>query len=116
MNELGCGFLESVYHQSFIVALKQAGFTVQSEVPIKVFFRNVEVGFFRADLIINNQIIVEVKAVDSIIGEYKAQVINYLSATHLLVGLVINFGHPKVETARLIHPKTIQYSGCTLPN
>lgn len=105
MNELGHGFLESVYHQSFAIALNQKGFEVQTEVPLIVSFRGFKVGNFKADLIINREIIVEVKAVDKIVGAHKAQVINYLVTSGLTIGLIINFGNPKVEIARLSNPK-----------
>lgn len=107
MNELGSGFLESVYHQSFAIALTQKGFEVQSEVPMAVFFRGFNVGNFKADLLINKEIIVEVKAVDNIVGAHKAQLINYLVASGLTTGLIINFGNPKVEIARLSNPKVV---------
>jgi GxxExxY protein len=62
------------------------------------------VGNFRADLIIEQKVIVEVKVADAIAGEHKAQVINYLCASGLLVGLIVNFGQAKIQTARLHHP------------
>jgi GxxExxY protein len=105
MNELGIGFLESIYHRALEIALRQNGFHVQSEVPIQVSFRGTNVGNFKADLIVDQKIIVEVKATEQIIGEYKAQVINYLCASDLCVGLIINFGQAKVQTARLQHPR-----------
>ena len=104
MNELGSGFLESVYHQAFAIALSQKGFEIKSEVSMAVFFRRINVGNFKADLIIDQEIIVEVKAVDKIVGAHKAQVLNYLVASGLRAGLVINFGNPKVEVARLTNP------------
>ena len=107
MNELGSGFLESVYHQSFAIALSKKGFEVQSEVSIVVSFRGHNVGNFKADLIIDKEIIVEIKAVPNIIGAHKAQIINYLVASGLQVGLIINFGNPKVEVARLSNPNMI---------
>ena len=107
MNELGVGFLESVYHKSLEIALSLNKLKVQSEVPLGVTFRGFGVGQFRADLIVENKIIVEVKAITNIIGENKAQVINYLAASGLPVGLIINFGQYKVQTARLQNPKFI---------
>ncbi len=101
MNELGSGFLESIYHQSLAIVLSQKGFEIQSEVPMAVSFRGFNVGNFKADLIIDKEIIVEVKAVNKIIGAHKAQIINYLVASGLTTGLIINFGNPKVEIARL---------------
>ncbi len=107
MNELGSGFLESVYHQSLVIALSQKGFEIKSEVPMAVSFRGFNVGNFKADLIIDKKIIVEVKAVNKLIGAHKAQIINYLVASGLTTGLIINFGNPKVEIARLSNPKII---------
>ncbi len=107
MNEIGSGFLESVYHQCFAIALSQKGFEVQFEVPLPVNFRGFNVGNYKADLIIDRQIIVEVKAVDIIIGAHKAQIINYLAASGLSTGLIINFGKPKVQIARLTKPRNV---------
>ena len=107
MNELGIGFLESVYHKAFEVALRSAGLDVQSEMPLNVSFRGQNVGNFRADLSIEQKVIVEVKVAEAIVGEHKAQVINYLCASDLLVGLIVNFGQAKIQTARLHHPSTL---------
>lgn len=100
-NELGAGFLESVYEKALMVALAQKGIKVESQVPLKVRFRNVVVGDFIADLIIEDKVLVEQKAVSRILPEHKAQVINYLSATGVNTGLLLNFGNPKVEYYRL---------------
>ena len=105
MNELGIGFLESVYHQSFAIALSQKGFEVQSEVSLSVSFRGFNVGNFKADLIIDKEVIVEVKAVDKIVGIHKLQLINYLAGTGLTTGLIINFGNPKIQIAHVFNPK-----------
>jgi GxxExxY protein len=107
MNELGIGFLESVYHKAFEVALRSGGLDVQSEVSLNVSFRGQLVGSFRADLIVEQKVIVEVKVAETIAGEHKAQVINYLCASSLLVGLIINFGQAKIQTARLHHPRML---------
>lgn len=107
MNELGTGFLESVYHKSLFLALQQEGLCVQFEHPLAVLFRGHNVGNFKVDLVVEEKVIVEVKAVDNVIGEHKAQVIDYLSASELLVGLIINFGKQKVQTSRLEHPKML---------
>ena len=100
-NELGAGFLESVYEKAMIVALAQKGLTVSAQVPLKVKFRNVVVGDYFADLIVENKVIVELKAVSRILPEHKAQVINYLTATEVDLGLLINFGTPRAEYFRL---------------
>ena len=100
-NELGAGFLESVYERAMIVALGQKGLTVSAQVPLKVKFRNVVVGDYFADLIVENKVIVELKAVSRILPEHKAQVINYLTATEVDIGLLIIFGTPRAEYFRL---------------
>jgi len=100
-NELGAGFLESVYERAMIVALAQKGLTVSAQVPLKVKFRNVVVGDYFADLIVENKVIVELKAVSRILPEHKAQVIDYLTATEIDIGLLINFGTPRAEYFRL---------------
>src|ERR1700694_4959521 len=71
MNELGIGFLESVYHKAFEVALRSGGLNVQSEVSLDVSFRGHNVGNFRADLIVEQKVIVEVKVAEAIVGEHK---------------------------------------------
>ena len=115
-NELGAGFLESVYERALIVALTHKGIRVSSQFPLKVRFRNVIVGDFFADLIIEDQVIVELKAVTRILPEHKAQVINYLTATGFKTGLLVNFGTPRIEYYRLygkehpvnsVHPVSI---------
>lgn len=99
-NELGVGFLESVYEKAMVVALKDAGILVQAQAPVTVTFRNSPVGAFYADLLVPNKVIIELKAVERLNPSHKAQVINYLNATGIPVGLLINFGNPKVEFQR----------------
>ena len=99
----GVGFLESVYEKAMVVALSQKGFSVQAQVALKVKFRGVIVGDFFADLIVRETVLVELKAVTLILAEHKAQVINYLNATGIAVGLLVNFGNPRLEYFRL-HP------------
>lgn len=102
-NELGAGFLESVYERALVVALSQKGLRVESQVSLRVKFRGVIVGDFFADLIVEEVVWVELKAVTRILSEHKAQVINYLNATGIEVGLLVNFGNPRMEYFRL-HP------------
>jgi GxxExxY protein len=101
-NELGHGFLESVYEQSMAIALSEAGLQVVQQAPIAVHFRGRMVGDFRADLLVNNQVIVELKAARAIESAHEAQLMNYLRATKIEVGLLINFG-PKPEFKRFIY-------------
>lgn len=100
MNELGDGFLESVYENALIVALKDRGFAVESQKAIDVNFRGQVVGNFFADLIVESKVIVEFKAVSALTRSHQAQVINYLNATGYQVGLLINFRNPKLEYKR----------------
>ncbi|MEJ5360736.1 MAG: GxxExxY protein [Spirochaetota bacterium] len=105
INELGSGFLESVYEKALMIVLKEKGFSVVNQYPINVYFRNKIVGEFYADLLVDNKVIVELKAVKSLLPEHKAQVINYLKGTGIEVGLLINFGNQKLEFNRLYLPR-----------
>jgi GxxExxY protein len=91
-NELGDGFLESVYERALLIVLSGYGLKVEAQWSITVYFRNIVIGEFRTDLLISDVVIVELKAVKAIIPEYEAQVINYLKATGIEVGLLLNFG------------------------
>ncbi|MCX6894310.1 MAG: GxxExxY protein [Verrucomicrobia bacterium] len=94
---LGPGFLESVYQKALLYELVKAVFEVESDKPIQVRYEGVIVGDFKADLIVNNELIVELKAVSSIIVEHEVQLVNYLTATGKDVGLLINFGGRSLE-------------------
>ncbi len=99
-NELGCGFLEKVYENSLMIAFKEAGINAASQVPVKVIFRGQVVGEFFPDILVENAVILELKAVKALAPEHLAQVMNYLKATNVEVGLLINFGSPKLEYRR----------------
>lgn len=99
-KELGIGFIESVYEKALMVALKQKGLKVKRQVPLKVKFRGVIVGDFDADLLVEDKILVELKAVSGFANEHFAQILNYLKATGIEVGLIVNFGNPKLEYRR----------------
>jgi GxxExxY protein len=100
INELGAGFLESVYEKAMLVALAGVGLTTQSQHAITVLFRNENVGDFYADLLIEGKVLVELKAVKILAPQHEAQIINYLKATGINVGLLINFGSSKLEYKR----------------
>lgn len=100
-NKLGFGFLESVYRKALRLALQEKGLVVAVEVPVPVFFRGVNVGDFRADLVINNCVLLELKTAEMIAIAHEAQLLNYLRATSLEVGLILNFG-PKAQVRRLL--------------
>ncbi len=91
-NELGHGFLESVYHRSLVLALDSAGLKVCSRVAIPVWFRGHQVGHFEADILVENCVLLELKAVRSLDLSHRAQLMNYLRATEIEVGLLLNFG------------------------
>ncbi len=99
-NELGCGFLESVYEKALLIALEEAGLKAQSQVPLKVMFRGQTVGEFYPDIVVEDTVLLELKAVKALAPEHLAQVMNYLKATGIEVGFLINFGNPKLEYRR----------------
>ena|SRR5215469_6396353 len=101
-NELGHGFLESVYSNAMGRALAQAGLAVQREVSVPVYFRGWDVGHFKADLVVNGCILIELKAVQALDRSHEAQIINYLRATELEVGLLFNFGGSKPQFRRIV--------------
>ncbi len=101
MNELGAGFLESVYEKALLIVLRKRGLEAQSQVPVSVMFRGEKVGEFFADILVEGKIIVELKAAKAIAPEHQAQLINYLKATGIEVGLLVNFGPTKLEYRRL---------------
>lgn len=105
INELGAGFLESVYEKALLVALRQKGLSAEAQHPIRVLFRGEPVGEFFADLLVEDKVLVELKAVKALAPEHHAQVINYLNATGIEVGLLINFGNPSLEFRRLTRKK-----------
>jgi len=100
INELGAGFLESVYEKALLSALRHKGLAAIAQHPIKVTFRGECVGDFYADIFVEGKVIVELKAAKAIAPEHQAQIINYLNATGIEVGLLINFGNPKLEYKR----------------
>ena len=91
-NELGYGFLEKVYQNSMFLELKARGFNVEAQKQIKVYYKNQQVGEYYADLVINDLIIIELKAAEVIVEEFEWQLINYLRGTDKEVGLLLNFG------------------------
>ena len=99
-NELGNGFLESVYEKALLIVLAGMGLKVQSQVPLKVMFRGLTVGEFYPDIIVEDIVLLELKTVKALAPEHMAQVMNYLKATGMEVGFLINFGNPKLEYRR----------------
>lgn len=99
-NELGIGFLESVYEKALLIALRQKGLNADAQMLLAVKFRGIVVGEFYVDILVEKKILLELKAVNALIKEHQAQVINYLKATEVEVGMLINFGNPKLEYRR----------------
>jgi len=91
-NELGHGFLESTYSEAMVVELKQAGLAVAREVPVPVWFRGKRVGQYFADLLVENSVLLELKAARNVESAHEAQLLHYLRATDVEVGLLLNFG------------------------
>ena len=100
-NELGHGFAEGVYQRALPIALASRGVGVEREVPLRVLFRGEPVGDYRADLVVEQRVIVEVKAVEKLVAAHDAQLLNYLRATGLQLGLLLNFG-PRATFRRLV--------------
>jgi GxxExxY protein len=101
-NEIGHGFLETVYRNSMQIALTEAGLLVQREFPIPVWFRGQEVGQFRADLLVANCLLLELKAVNVLDRSHEAQILHYLRATAIEVGLLFNFGATRPQFRRIV--------------
>lgn len=91
-NELGYGFLEKVYQNALLIELKNRGLQVSSNEKIKVYYKGENVGDYYADIIVNNTIIVELKATEFIVEAFENQLLNYLRGTDCEVGLLLNFG------------------------
>jgi GxxExxY protein len=100
-NELGHGFLESVYQRSLVLALESVGLKTCSRVDIPVWFRGTKVGRFEADVLVENCVLLELKAARMLDSSHRAQLTNYLRATEIEVGLLLNFGE-KPEFKRVI--------------
>jgi GxxExxY protein len=100
-RELGAGFLESVYEKALLLALKHKNLEAVAQVPLQVKFRGVIVGEFYADILVEGKIIVELKAVGALANEHYAQLLNYLKATNLEVGLLVNSANQNSNTGDL---------------
>jgi GxxExxY protein len=91
-NKLGYGFLERVYENAMMIELSRLGLKAEKQKQLKVFYDEFEIGAYFADIIVNDIVIVELKAAEAICPEHEAQLVNYLKATDIEVGLVLNFG------------------------
>ena len=105
-NKMGYGFLESVYEKCMLIELKKHALKVESQKPIIVKYENEVVGEFKADIIVEDTVILELKSVRQIVQAHEVQLVNYLVATGKPVGLIINFGEQKVEIKRKVKKLT----------
>lgn len=100
-NVLGYGFLEKVYHNALLIELQKIGLNCSSQFPIDVYYDDSIVGKYFADIIVNDCVVIEIKAMESLCDEHEYQLINYLKATNIEIGLLLNFGK-KPELKRKI--------------
>jgi GxxExxY protein len=97
---LGPGFLESIYHNALLIRLNKAGLTAESGQPLPVYFEGDIVGNFQTDIIVEGRLLLELKAVSVLVAAHEVQLVNYLTATKLDVGLLLNFGSKSLEIKR----------------
>lgn len=102
-NELGCGFLEKVYENALTLELHQTGLEAEKQKHISVYYCGTIVGEYVADLIVDRQVLVEVKSVKGLDDVHLAQCLNYLRATALKICLLLNFARPRLEIKRVVH-------------
>jgi len=101
-NELGYGFLEKVYENALMVLFRRERIQTKQQAPITVYFYGEVVGEYYADILVEERIILELKSVENIIDAHRAQILNYLKATDLRLGIIINFGKEKLEYERFV--------------
>jgi len=101
-NQMGFGFLESVYEKCLLIELRKAGLSAESQIPIKVFYDGESVGEFAADILVEGVVILELKSVRRVVQAHEVQLVDYLTATDKEVGLILNFGPEKAEIKRKI--------------
>ena len=109
-KHLGPGLLESIYEKCLVYLLREKGFSVITQQKVPIIFQSLRLDCdLRLDLLVENAIIVELKAVKAIAPEHQAQIINYLNATGIEVGLLINFGNPRLEYKRFTRSKDYKH-------
>ena len=99
---LGHGFLEKVYENALIIELRMKGLKCENQVPLKVHYKDKLVGEYIADLLVEDRVIVELKAIENLEKVHEAQLLNYLKATGIKVGLLVNMKYPKAEIKRMV--------------
>ncbi|HZS26143.1 MAG TPA: GxxExxY protein [Candidatus Angelobacter sp.] len=100
-NELGYGFLEAVYEEALSIGLAEAGLSARQQVSTPIWFHGRTIGEYKADIVVNNLVLLELKAAKALDASHEAQILNYLRATNIEVGLLLNFG-PKPHFKRFV--------------
>lgn len=101
-NQLGAGFLENVYENALALELRDQHIEFEQQKSLKVYYREVAIGHYVADLVIAQRLIIEIKALSAITSIHEAQLMNYLQATGITVGLLLNFGTPRLGVKRIV--------------
>ena len=102
-RQLGCGFLETVYHEALGIELTKRNIPFESEKKLNIYYKGQMLEkSYRADIVCYDKIIVEIKAIDGLVLQHEAQLLNYLAATNLRIGYLVNFGMPSLQYKRLI--------------
>lgn len=101
-NSLGYGFLEKVYENALVIELEKLGLKCEQQKPIEVFYENKVVGVYYADVIVNNSVIIELKAIETLCKSNEAQLVNYLHASKIEVGVLLNFGKEPQHKKRVL--------------
>ena len=101
-NTLGCGFMEKVYENAMAVELRRKEHQVEQQKEIEVWYKGERVGYYLADLVVDTTVVVELKTVTALDKSHRAQCLNYLRATRIATGLMINFGQPHVDVQRVV--------------
>ena len=99
---LGAGFLEKVYENALMIELRDRGINAENQAPIRVLYKQKTVGEYFADIFVDNKVILELKAIEILSKLHEAQLLNYLKATGIQIGLLVNFKHPKAEIKRFV--------------
>ena len=101
-RQLGAGFLEKVYERALLLELRSVGLRAEAQVPLSVQYKGYQVGHFAADVVVEDKVLLELKAVSALRPEHQAQVLNYLKASGLRLGLLVNFAPPKARIQRIL--------------
>ncbi len=109
-NTLGYGFLEKVYENAMMIDLRKAGLNCENQVPVKVLYGNEIIGEYFADILVENKIIIELKAIKQLMKQNESQLLNYLSSTKIEVGLLLNFGEKPEVKRKIFDNKLKKYN------